>query len=113
MQEEDGYVDIDSENKQQETFMKIIQNKIKSLRPDLIFIEKDASRLALETLENDNITVVTVTKAKMLKMIARATQTIVCPSTNLLDKNFVVGECLNFRVEQIKPINSLTHCYTH
>ena len=73
VQEDDGYVDIDSENKQQETFMKIIENKIKSLSPDLIFIEKDASRLALETLESDNITVVTVTKAKMLKMIARAT----------------------------------------
>ena len=37
-------------------------------------------------------------------MIARATQTITCPSTNLLDKNFVVGYCLNFRVEQIKPV---------
>ena len=74
------------------------------MKPHIIFIEKDASRLALETCLQDNITVVTVTSAKMLKMIARATQTIVCPSTNLLERNFVVGYCLSFRVEQIKPI---------
>ena len=86
--------------------MKIIRHKIQSLKPDIIFIEKDASRLALESLIEDNITLVTVTSAKMLKMIARATQTIVCPSPNLLDKNFVVGYCLNFRVEHIKPINA-------
>lgn len=55
--------------------------------------------MALEKLMEDNISVVTVTSAKMLKMIARATQTVVCPSTNLLDKNFIVGNCLNFRVE--------------
>ena len=30
VQEDDGYVDIDSENKQQETFMKIIENKSQS-----------------------------------------------------------------------------------
>ena len=42
----------------------------------------------------------------MLKMIARATQTIVCPSINLLDRNFALGQCLNFRVEQIMPIKS-------
>ena len=88
--------------------MKIIRQKIKSLQPDVIFIEKDASRMAIEKLMEDNITLVTVTSAKMLKMIARATQTVVCPSTNLLDKNFIVGNCLNFRVEQVKqPPNSM------
>ena len=97
---------MQAEINQQESFMKIIRHKIQSLKPDIIFIEKDASRLALESLIEDNITLVTVTSAKMLKMIARATQTIVCPSPNLLDKNFVVGYCLNFRVEHIKPISS-------
>ena len=43
------------------------------LKPDIIFIEKDASRMALEMLMEDNITIVTVTSAKMLKMIARVT----------------------------------------
>lgn len=39
-----------------------------------------------------------------MSMIARQTQTIICPSTNLIDKNFIVGNCLKFRVEHIIPI---------
>ena len=85
--------------------MKIVRQKILNLNPNIIFVEKDASRPALETLIEDGITVVTCTSSKMLKMIARATQTIVCPSINLLDKNFALGQCLNFRVESIKPVN--------
>ena len=82
--------------------MRILRAKINALSPDIIFVEGDASRLFLQLLEEDRITVVTNTPAKMLKMIARQTQTIVCPSTNLLDKRFVVGYCLNFRIEQVK-----------
>ena len=111
--DDEGFFDVQVEISQQESFMKIIRQKIKSLKPDLIFIEKEASRLALEKLLDDNITVVTVTSAKMLKMIARATQTIVCPSTNLLDKNFIGGYCLSFRVEHIKPLATLGHAQQH
>ena len=49
----------------------------------------------------------------MLKMIARATQTIVCPSINQLSKRLAVGQCLNFRVEQIKPLNQSSQKQTH
>lgn len=79
--------------------MRIIQSKIATVNPDIIFVEKDASRLALDTLLKDNRTVITNTSIKMMQMIARATQTIMCPSTNLIDSGFVVGNCLNFRVE--------------
>ena len=87
--------------------MRIIQSKIATVNPDIIFVEKDASRLALDTLLKDNRTVITNTSIKMMQMIARATQTIMCPSTNLIDSGFVVGNCLNFRVEQIKPLNKI------
>jgi hypothetical protein len=40
----------------------------------------------------------------MMKMIARSTQTIICPSTNLIDREFIVGNCLKFRVEHIMPM---------
>ena len=73
VQEEDGMVDMQAEIHQQESFVKIIRQKIMSVKPNIIFIEKDASRLALEACLQDNITVVTVTSAKMLKMIARST----------------------------------------
>jgi len=109
VQEDDGLIDIPAEISQQESFIRIIRQKIKALKPDIIFVEKDASRLALQVLEEDKITVVTNTSAKMLKMIARQTQTIVCPSTNLLDKRFVVGYCLNFRIEPIKNAPKKNH----
>lgn len=64
---------MQAEIDQQESFVKIIRQKIQMLKPDIIFIEKDASRMALEMLMEDNITIVTVTSAKMLKMIARVT----------------------------------------
>ena len=64
---------MQAEIDQQESFVKIIRQKIQLLKPDIIFIEKDASRMALEMLMEDNITIVTVTSAKMLKMIARVT----------------------------------------
>lgn len=55
-------------------------------------------------LLKDNRTVVPNTPLKMLRMIARCTQTIICPSTNLIDRGFVVGNCLNFHVDKIdKP----------
>ena len=53
--------------------MRIIQNKIATVNPDIIFVEKDASRLALDTLLKDNRTVITNTSIKMMQMIARAT----------------------------------------
>ena len=64
---------MQAEIDQQESFVKIIRQKIQMLKPDIIFIEKDASRMALEMLMEDNITIITVTSAKMLKMIARVT----------------------------------------
>ena len=53
----------------------------------------------LEQFIKDDITVVTVTSYKMLKMIARSTQTIVIPSINQVSKRLAVGQCLSFRVE--------------
>ena len=86
--------------------MRIIRQKIRVLSPNLIFIEKHASRQALDAFIKDDITVVEVKSTKMLKMIARATQTIVCPSINQLSKKLNVGQCLSFRVEQTKPVIS-------
>ena len=106
VQESDGAIDMQAEINQENSFMQITRQKINALKPDLIFVEKDASRLALQVLEEDKITVITNTPAKILKMIARQTQTIVCPSTHLLNRRFVVGYCLNFRIEKVKSQDS-------
>lgn len=53
--------------------MQIIMSKIQSINPHVIFVEHEASRLALETLFKDQRTVVTNVQPKMMKMIARST----------------------------------------
>ena len=50
VQEDDGFIDVRAEILQQDSFIKIIKSKIQSVNPDLIFVEKDASRPALELL---------------------------------------------------------------
>ena len=50
---------------------------------------------------DDKKTVVTNVKDSIIKRIARLTQTIACPSTNLIDENFVAGTCEKFRVAHL------------
>jgi hypothetical protein len=106
VQDQEGIIDLEAEINQEQINMQIIMSKIQSVNPDVIFLEKEASRLALETLFKDKRTVVTNTPPKTIRRIARATQTICCPNTNLIDSKFIVGNCLKFRVEQIKPLPS-------
>ena len=53
-------------------------------------------------LRNENRTVVTNTPPKMLLMIARCSQTIICPNSNFISKEFKIGECGHFKIEQMK-----------
>jgi 1-phosphatidylinositol-3-phosphate 5-kinase len=99
-------IDLSAEINQENYNMQIIMSKIQSINPHIIFVEHEASRLALETLFKDQRTVVTNVHPKMMKMIARSTQTIICPSTNLIDRDFIVGNCLKFRVEEIMPMKA-------
>ena len=95
-------IDLKAEINQEETFVNIIQTKIKLVNPDVVFVEKDVSRKVLDTLFKDNRTVVTNINLKMLKMIARCTQTIICPNSNFISKYFVTGNCSLFNIEAYK-----------
>lgn len=65
-QDNDDLIDVEAEVNQEQSFMNIIKAKIQTVDPDIIFVEKDASRLALDTLLKDNRTVITNTSIKML-----------------------------------------------
>ena len=80
----------------------MIRQRVSQVNPDVIFVEKDASRLILDILSNDNITVATNTSTKMMSMIARCTQTIICPNANFISKSFKVGNCGQFKIEQLR-----------
>jgi ABC-type Fe3+-hydroxamate transport system substrate-binding protein len=70
--QEDGLalVDLEQEIGQEDALIRIIKKKIEQVNPDIIFVEKDATRLVLDMLLSINKTVVTNTSRKMLLMIA-------------------------------------------
>ena len=84
---------------------------MREANPDLIFIEKDASFRVLDLLIADGRTVVMNTEPALLRMIARATQTIICPNSNFISKAFKIGQCGQFRVQQQKGFSG-TEVYT-
>lgn len=106
--QEDGLalVDLEQEIGQEDALIRIIKKKIEQVNPDIIFVEKDATRLVLDMLLSINKTVVTNTSRKMLLMIARCSQTIICPNYCFISKGFKVGECGLFKTEQIKGTES-------
>jgi hypothetical protein len=54
---------------------------------------------AIEALLEKKITVVTNVKQSVMKRLGRLTQTINCPSTNLLNAAFNTGKCERFFME--------------
>jgi 1-phosphatidylinositol-3-phosphate 5-kinase len=73
VQDDESMVDLSAEINQENYNMQIIMQSIKLVDPHIIFVEHEASRLALETLFKDQRTVVTNVHPKMMAMIARST----------------------------------------
>lgn len=61
----------------------------------MIIVEKDCSRLIIDKLmESENkVTVLANVKKTIINRIARLTQTVACPSINLIDESFITGHC--------------------
>ena len=55
-----------------------------------------------------NIAVITHMSVHKMKRIARFTQTLIAPSLNVIDKNFVLGKCDKFRVEKPKVTQKMS-----
>ena len=86
-------MDIMELQQQEDPYLQIIRSKVNQVKPNLIFVEKTASGKAIKQFLQDNITIVTDVPNHMMRMIARCTQTVMCPSTNLISSNFTVGKC--------------------
>ena len=56
---------------------------------------------AIDALLEKKITVITNVKESVMKRIARMTQTIPCPSTNLINPDFKLGICEKFQWESL------------
>lgn len=101
VKDEEEFMDLESEIKQEESFIYIIMKKIESANPNVIFVQNDTSMKAIEVLLQKNITVVTNVKESVMQRIGRFTQTISCPSTNLITPDFTLGKCEKFVMESL------------
>ena len=71
-------------------YFNIIIKKIELVNPNVILVNKGISRKIQEAL-TDKITLVMNVKSSDLKRIARMTQTLLLPSTDLIDAQSVLG----------------------
>lgn len=101
IKDEADFMDLESEIKQEDSFIYIIMKKIEQVQPNLIFVQKDTSMKAIEALLERDITLITNVKESVMQRIGRFTQTILCPSTNLLMPNFTLGKCERFTMESL------------
>jgi hypothetical protein len=72
-------------------------------------VQEDTSRKAIDALMEKNITIVTNVKESVMLRIGRLTQTINCPSTNLIASDFILGKCQSFKMESLakKSLNKM------
>jgi len=92
---------------QEPAYFNIIMKKIELVEPNVILVNKNISRKIQEYLSHANkVSLVINVKSSSLKKIARCTKTYVLPSTDLIDKQTILGTCKKFRVEKIKFLQS-------
>jgi hypothetical protein len=92
---------------QEPAYFNIIYKKIEQVDPNVILVNKNVSRKVQEYLDISNkISLVMNVKSETLKKIARCTKTYVLPSTDLIDKQTILGTCKKFRIEKIKNLQA-------
>src|SRR5690606_1835108 len=72
---------FDSLLQQEREYLKIVESKIVALRPHVFVVERTVSRLALEFLLENNLTLILNVKPHLIRSIARVTRTCILPST--------------------------------
>lgn len=93
---------------QETAYFDIIMKKIDLVQPTVILVNKNVSLKIREDFSSSNkISLVMNVKSNSLKKIARCTKTYVLPSTDLIDKQTILGTCKKFRVEKIKLNNEV------
>ena len=99
----ENITDFENLKLQEPAYIEIIKKKIELVQPNVILVNKNISRKIQEDFSTANkVSLVINVKSNSLKRIARCTKTYVLPSTDLIDKQTIVGTCKRFRVEKIK-----------
>lgn len=97
--QEDAWADLETYVRQENHYIEILMDRINQVKPNVIVVEKEISRTVLSEIRKLDITVVTNVKRKSLEKIARCTETLIIPSTNLIERHFSLGSCKRFYVK--------------
>ena len=87
------YTDITSAVNQEDLFVAILEEKIRTINPNVIITEKDISFQTLEILRRNRIAAISNMNIHKMKQLARLSKTIIVPSANVLARNFQLGKC--------------------
>ncbi|PLB39103.1 1-phosphatidylinositol-3-phosphate 5-kinase FAB1 [Aspergillus candidus] len=85
--------------RQEREFLENLVSRITALRPTLLLVEKNISRLALELLEKANIPTAYNVKSSVLEAVSRCTQTRIITSMDKLVTTPVTSVCGSFDVK--------------
>lgn len=85
---------------QEKDFLQKMVNRILSLRPTLLLVEKNISGVALQLLAQANVATTYLVKPSVAEAVARCAQADICSSVDkLMLPNFRVGRCASFDVK--------------
>jgi len=89
-----------------ESYIKIIENKMRILDPDIIVVGVKYPNLLLNNLKNNsslnNKCIIFGTKEKSFKSIARCTHNIILNSFDLIGTDNILGKCKHFYIKKLK-----------
>ena len=88
--------------KRNEEYCRMIVNKVVDLGPDIVVVSNQVSRLALNEMVKENITLVCNVESSTMERIARAIGAPIIGSIdhiNQLDAKYALGRCGRFHVE--------------
>ena len=88
--------------------LKLIENKIDKIRPDIVIIGKDFPKDKIDIINNNNfygISVIYDIENNVMKRLSRCLQTLILPSIKLIGRNNILGTCKRFYIQNIADIN--------
>ncbi|KAF3909723.1 hypothetical protein AA313_de0209251 [Arthrobotrys entomopaga] len=101
---------------QEKEFLRNMVNRILSLHPTIVLVERDVSGLALEYLRQHNIAVAMRVKPSVIEAVARCAQAdIIMSAEETAFRSHRVGKCLSFDVKTYahKDITTTSHRRTY
>ena len=95
------FTDFQSIIKQEDHFVDIIKEKIARVAPDIVVVEGDVSKKVADTLRKEKVTVMSNLDVYTMKRLERTVQTLIYPSTHLLESTTTLGTCSSFYIKRV------------